>query len=98
MAYVSFQFPISQLIPALPAILPQVGRIFTHFTLSPNLCLMPGILAGLPIIVFLILMVLNPTYEARLFAPGPTLCIPIGAALSMLAGFLVIRRVIALEV
>ena len=56
------------------------------------------ILAGLPIIVFLILMVLNPAYEARLFAPGPTLCIPIGAALSMLAGFLVIRRVIALEV
>jgi tight adherence protein B len=56
------------------------------------------ILAGLPIIVFLILMVLNPTYEARLFAPGPTLCIPIGAAVSMLAGFLVIRRVIALEV
>jgi tight adherence protein B len=56
------------------------------------------ILAALPVIVFLILMLLNPTYEARLFAPGPTLCIPIGAAVSMLAGFLVIRRVIALEV
>ncbi len=56
------------------------------------------ILAGLPIIVFLILMLLNPTYEARLFSPGPTLCIPVGAALSMLLGFLIIRRVIALEV
>jgi tight adherence protein B len=56
------------------------------------------VLAGLPIIVFLILMLLNPTYEARLFAPGPTLCIPVGAALSMILGFLIIRRVIALEV
>ncbi len=56
------------------------------------------VLAALPIIVFLVLMLLNPTYEARLFAPGPTLCIPIGAALSMMAGFLVIRRIIALEV
>jgi tight adherence protein B len=56
------------------------------------------VLAGLPVIVFFVLMLLNPTYEARLFAPGPTLCIPIGAALSMLAGFLIIRRVIALEV
>ena len=56
------------------------------------------ILAALPVIVFLILMLLNPTYESRLFMPGPTLCIPIGAALSMLLGFLIIRRVIALEV
>jgi tight adherence protein B len=56
------------------------------------------VLAGLPIIVFFILMLLNPAYESRLFMPGPTLCIPIGAALSMLTGFLIIRRVIALEV
>jgi tight adherence protein B len=56
------------------------------------------VLAALPIIVFLVLMVLNPTYESRLFAPGPTLCIPICAALSMITGFLVIRRIVALEV
>ncbi len=56
------------------------------------------VLAGLPIIVFLILMLINPTYESRLFAPGPTLCLPIGSALSMILGFLIIRRVIALEV
>jgi tight adherence protein B len=56
------------------------------------------ILAGLPIIVFFCLMTLNPAYESRLFTPGPTLCIPIGAAFSMLLGFVIIRRVIALEV
>ncbi len=56
------------------------------------------VLAALPIIVFLLLMVLNPSYESRLFAPGPTLCIPVGALVMMVTGFLIIRRLIQLEV
>ncbi len=56
------------------------------------------VLAALPIVVFICLMAINPTYEGRLFMPGPTLCIPIGAALGMMVGFLVIRRIVALEV
>jgi tight adherence protein B len=56
------------------------------------------VLAALPIIVFLLLMVLNPGYESRLFTPGPTLCIPIGALVMMVTGFLIIRRLIQLEV
>lgn len=56
------------------------------------------VLAALPIIVFLVLMVLNPSYESRLFSPGPTLCIPIGAFVMMVSGFLIIRRLIQLEV
>ena len=56
------------------------------------------VLAGLPIVVFLCLMVLNPRYEGRLFSPGPTLCIPVCALLSMITGFLVIRRIVAIEV
>jgi tight adherence protein B len=56
------------------------------------------VLGALPIIVFMALMLLNPAYEARLFSPGPTLCIPIGALIMMLSGLLVIRRVVALEV
>jgi Flp pilus assembly protein TadB len=43
-------------------------------------------------------MALNPAYESRLFVPGPTLGIPIGAALMMMVGFLVIRRIISLDV
>lgn len=56
------------------------------------------VLAALPIIVFLLLMVLNPSYESRLFSPGPTLCIPVGALVMMVTGFLTIRRLIQLEV
>ncbi len=56
------------------------------------------VLAALPIVVFLALMLINPSYEARLFAPGPTLCIPIGAIVTMVLGFLIIRRIVALEV
>ncbi len=56
------------------------------------------VLAALPIVVFFCIMALNPAYESRLLTPGPTLCIPIGAALMMITGFLVIRRIVALEV
>ncbi len=56
------------------------------------------VLAGLPIVVFLCLMVINPTFESRLFAPGWTLCIPFGALVSMVVGFLAIRRIVAIEV
>lgn len=56
------------------------------------------VLAGLPIVVFIFLMLVNPAYESRLFTPGPTLCIPIGSLVSMVLGFLVIRRIVAIEV
>lgn len=55
-------------------------------------------LAALPVIVFFLLMLLNSEYESRLFAPGPTLCIPIGAFVSMFIGFLLIRHIVSIEV
>ncbi|MGH2592158.1 MAG: type II secretion system F family protein [Anaerolineae bacterium] len=55
-------------------------------------------LAALPVIVFFVLMLLNPEYESRLFAPGPTLCIPFCAIFSMLLGFLAIRHIVSIEV
>ena len=56
------------------------------------------VLSALPILVFMLLMLLNPGYESRLFAPGPTLCIPFCALLSMLMGLFVIRRIVSIEV
>jgi len=55
-------------------------------------------LAALPVIVFFLLMLLNSEYESRLFAPGPTLCIPIGAFISMFIGFLLIRHIVSIDV
>jgi tight adherence protein B len=55
-------------------------------------------LAALPIIMFFVLMLINPEYESHLFAPGLTLCIPIGAVLSMLMGLWAIRYIITVEV
>ena len=55
-------------------------------------------LAALPIIMFFVLMLINPSYESHLFSPGPTLCIPIGALVSMLVGLLAIRFIISIEV
>ena len=56
------------------------------------------VLAGLPIVIFFVLMLINPKYESNLFTPGPTLCIPIGALVSMLMGLFAIRFIISIEV
>lgn len=55
------------------------------------LMLMP---IGLAVFLFLI----NPEYEKQLFTPGPTLCIPIGAAVMMIIGFFVMRRIVDIKV
>ena len=56
------------------------------------------VLAALPILMFFVLMLINPQYESNLFKPGPTLCIPIGALASMLVGFIAIRQIVQIEV
>jgi len=56
------------------------------------------VLIALPIALALFLMILNPEYEMRLFEPGPTLCIPVGAGLMMIVGFFAMRRIVDIEV
>lgn len=56
------------------------------------------VLTFLPVALGIILTILNPTYQMRLFTPGPTLCIPIGAAIMMVIGFLVMRRIVDIDV
>jgi tight adherence protein B len=56
------------------------------------------VLTFLPIALGAILMIINPTYQMRLFTPGPTLCIPLGAGLSMVVGFFIMRRIVDIEV
>jgi len=56
------------------------------------------VLVVLPIALSAILMIINPTYQMRLFTPGPTLCIPIGAGLGIVVGFLIMQRIVDIEV
>ena len=56
------------------------------------------VLMLLPVGLAVFLMVINPEYEMRLFTPGPTLCIPIGAAVLMILGYLIMRRIVNIEV
>jgi tight adherence protein B len=56
------------------------------------------ILTFLPIGLGALLLIINPSYEMRLFTPGPTLCIPIGAALGIIAGFFAMRRIIDIDI
>jgi tight adherence protein B len=56
------------------------------------------VLVVLPIALAAVLMIINPSYQMRLFTPGPTLCIPIGAGLGIVVGFLIMRRIVDIEV
>ncbi len=56
------------------------------------------VLMVLPIGLATFLMIVNPDYEMQLFTPGPTLCIPIGAAILMVVGFILMRRIVNIEV
>ena len=56
------------------------------------------VLIALPIGLAILLYIMNPDYEGRLFEPGITLCIPIGAALMMVLGYLIMRKIIQIEV
>jgi len=56
------------------------------------------VLMVMPIALAGVLMLLSPEYEGQLFTPGPTLCIPIGAGLMMILGFLIMRRIIEIDI
>jgi len=56
------------------------------------------VLIIMPIALAVFLVLTNPEYEMRLFEPGATLCIPIGAAVLMVMGYFIMRRIIDIEV
>jgi tight adherence protein B len=56
------------------------------------------VLIALPVGLAIFLYLMNPEYEGKLFAPGPTLCIPIGAGIMMVVGYLIMRRLVGIEV
>ncbi len=56
------------------------------------------ILSGLPFGVGGIIFIINPNYMLRLFKPGWTLALPVIAFIAMLVGFLIIRKIVDIEV
>ena len=56
------------------------------------------ILAALPILLGIALFFLNPEYIMRLFEPGWIRILPITALIMMVLGFLVIRKIVDIEV
>jgi tight adherence protein B len=56
------------------------------------------ILTLMPVAIAAILFLLNPNYIKKLFEPGPWICFPIGAALSLILGNIVIRKLTKIDV
>jgi tight adherence protein B len=57
-----------------------------------------SLLTGMPFVVAVILMVINPEYMMGLFQPGPILAIPVGATIMVIFGNIVMRRVTQIDV
>jgi tight adherence protein B len=56
------------------------------------------VIGMLPVALALIIFAINPRYMMQLFAPGLTLCIPIGAVFFWILGFVVIRKIVDVRV
>jgi len=52
----------------------------------------------LPFALGAMIFSINPQYMARLFQPGWTLCIPIGAFVSSVIGFIIIQRIVDIKI
>jgi tight adherence protein B len=56
------------------------------------------ILAAMPPIMALLLFVVNPEYMSGLFEPGMTQLLPVAAVIMQVIGFLIIRKIVDIEV
>ncbi len=56
------------------------------------------LLSILPFVIGGMLFIMNPDYMGRLFEPGPTICIPIGAIIGIIIGHFVIQRIAKIEI
>ncbi|HBY97238.1 MAG: type II secretion system F family protein [Ardenticatenaceae bacterium] len=56
------------------------------------------VLAGVPVVLAVGLFILNPAYMSKLFAPGWVRLLPMAAAVLMVIGVLVMRKIVDIEV
>ena len=56
------------------------------------------IIGFLPVGLALVIFTINPKYIMKLFEPGWTLCIPIGAVFFWIVGFLIIQKIVDVKV
>ena len=56
------------------------------------------IIGFLPVGLALIIFTINPKYIMKLFEPGWTLCIPIGAVFFWIVGFIIIQKIVDIKV
>jgi tight adherence protein B len=66
-------------------------------TLTAQQSISAYVLCGLPIALGAVLFVINPGYISEMFV-WPWICMPIGAAILIIMGYMVMRKIVAIEV
>jgi tight adherence protein B len=70
----------------------EVGVLTAQQTISGY------VLVFLPVALGALLMIINPEYQMRLFTPGLTRCIPVGAGLGIISGYFMMRKIVDIDV
>jgi tight adherence protein B len=70
----------------------DIRSLTAQQTMSAN------VLVIMPVVLAVLLFILNPTYEMRLFDPGLPQMLTAGAVLMVLVAFVVLRRIVSIDV
>jgi tight adherence protein B len=56
------------------------------------------IIIALPFLLTGVISLINPSYMGKLFEPGPILCLPACSLIMIFIGYLIIRKIVSIEV
>jgi tight adherence protein B len=90
---------LSTMLEAVTTTIRERIRLFAEVRALSSMQRYSGyILTLLPFMTAGVIFLLNPKYMARLFEPGITLCIPIGALIMVILGNIMVRMLAKVDV
>jgi tight adherence protein B len=90
---------LTEVLESISTTIRERGKLRREVKVITSMQRMSAYVIGvLPFALAGIIFAINPEYMARLFEPGPILCLPIGAFSSAVIGFFIIRRIADIKV
>ena len=89
---------LTQILETISHTIRERSRLQREIRVITSMQRMSSYVIGLlPLGLALVIFAINPAYILRLFEPGWLLCIPIGAVVSSVLGFVVIQRIVDIK-
>ena len=89
---------LTQILETISHTIRERSRLQREIRVITSMQRMSSYVIGLlPLGLALVIFAINPAYILRLFEPGWLLCVPIGAVISSVLGFVVIQRIVDIK-